>query len=143
MAGAVFILPYLLFSSLAGQLADHIDKAKLAKSVKVAEVAIMAVGAGALVYGVVPLLFLVLFAMGMHSAFFGPIKYSILPQHLGQNELMGGTGLVESGTFLAILTGQLAGGLLATGHAAVAVLAVASPRACSFQPRHRPRTDQR
>ncbi len=126
IAGAVFILPYLLFSSLAGQLADRVDKARLARGVKIAEVAIMAVGAGALVYESVPLLFGVLFAMGVHSAFFGPIKYSILPQHLRETELMGGTGLVESGTFLAILTGQLAGGLLPAQHAAVAVLAVAA-----------------
>ena len=124
IAGAVFILPYLLFSSLAGQLADRIDKAKLAAGVKVAEVGIMAVGGGALVYGSMPLLFAVLFAMGTHSAFFGPVKYSILPQHLRAHELMGGTGLVESGTFLAILTGQWAGGLLAATHAAAAVLGV-------------------
>lgn len=131
MAGAVFILPYFLFSSLAGQLADRIDKARLARGVKVAEVAIMIVGALALNGGSVPLLFAVLFAMGVHSAFFGPIKYSMLPQHLREAELMGGTGLVESGTFLAILTGQLAGGLLAAENSAWAVLAVAGLGLCA------------
>ncbi|HEX8400583.1 MAG TPA: acyl-[ACP]--phospholipid O-acyltransferase [Allosphingosinicella sp.] len=125
-AGGVFILPYFLFSSLAGQLADRIDKAVLARWVKVAEVGIMVVGAVALLWGSMPLLFLVLFAMGVHSTFFGPIKYSILPQHLAERELMGGTGLVESGTFLAILLGQLAGGLLATNAASIAVLGVAA-----------------
>lgn len=126
IAGGVFILPYFLFSSLAGQLADRLDKAKLARGVKVAEVGIMVAGAGALLWGSLPLLYAVLFAMGVHSTFFGPIKYSILPQHLREHELMGGTGLVESGTFLAILLGQLAGGLLATQNAAVAVLGVAA-----------------
>ena len=126
IAGGVFILPYFLFSSLAGQLADRIDKARLAQAVQVAEVAIMAVGAAALSGESLTLLFVVLFAMGTHSTFFGPVKYSILPQHLGGAELMGGTGLVEAGTFLAILLGQLAGGLIAPGRSAVAVLAVAA-----------------
>jgi len=126
IAGGVFILPYFLFSSLAGQLADRIDKARLARGVKIAELLIMLAGAGGLLIGWMPLLYAVLFAMGVHSTFFGPVKYSILPQHLDKDELMGGTGLVEAGTFLAILMGQLAGGLLATGPAAAAVLGVAA-----------------
>ncbi len=124
-AGGIFILPYFLFSSIAGQLADRIDKARLARLVKLAEVAIMAVGALALHLGSLPLLMSVLFAMGTHSTLFGPIKYSILPQHLGPSELMGGTALVEAGTFLAILLGQIAGGLLASAAAAAAMLGVA------------------
>ncbi len=126
IAGGVFILPYFLFSSLAGQLADRVDKARLAQGVKLAEVVIMLAGAGALLLGSIPLLYAILFAMGVHSTFFGPIKYSILPQHLREHELMGGTGLVEAGTFLAILTGQLAGGLMGSAEAAAAVVAVAA-----------------
>jgi acyl-[acyl-carrier-protein]-phospholipid O-acyltransferase/long-chain-fatty-acid--[acyl-carrier-protein] ligase len=125
IAGGVFILPYFLFSSLAGQLADRIDKARMARAVKVAEVAIMAVGAAALLSTSLALLMVVLFAMGVHSTFFGPVKYSILPQHLAPAELMGGTGLVEAGTFLAILIGQLAGGLMSPEASAIGVLAVA------------------
>ncbi len=126
IAGGVFILPYFLFSSLAGQLADRVDKARLTQAVKLAEIAIMAIGAVALERGSIPLLFAVLFGMGVHSTFFGPVKYALLPQHLGRDELMGGTGLVEAGTFLAILAGQLAGGLMATDHAAAAILGVAA-----------------
>ncbi len=125
IAGGVFILPYFLFSSIAGQLADRIDKARLARLVKLAEVGIMGVGAMALDMGSMSLLMTVLFAMGLHSTLFGPIKYSMLPQHLRETELIGGTGLVEAGTFLAILLGQIAGGLLTTNAAAGAMLGVA------------------
>lgn len=125
IAGGVFILPYFLFSSLAGQVADSIDKAKIARAVKLAEIAIMLVGALALNSGSMPLLMTVLFAMGVHSTVFGPVKYSMLPQHLSPQELMGGTGLVEAGTFLAILAGQVAGGLLPTAQADEAMIAVA------------------
>jgi acyl-[acyl-carrier-protein]-phospholipid O-acyltransferase/long-chain-fatty-acid--[acyl-carrier-protein] ligase len=126
IAGGVFILPYFLFSSLAGQIADRIDKAKIARAVKLAEVGIMLVGALALGSGSMPLLMLVLFAMGVHSTVFGPVKYSMLPQHLSERELMGGTGLVEAGTFLAILAGQVAGGLLPVATADEAMIAVAA-----------------
>jgi acyl-[acyl-carrier-protein]-phospholipid O-acyltransferase / long-chain-fatty-acid--[acyl-carrier-protein] ligase len=112
LSGAVFTLPFFLFSSLAGQLADRIDKARLARLVKLAEVLIMLVGVAALDSGSLALLMLVVFAMGTHSTVFGPIKYSMLPQHLHADELMGGTGLIEAATFLAILAGQLLGGLL-------------------------------
>ncbi len=125
IAGGMFILPYFLFSSIAGQLADRIDKARLARLVKLAEVGIMGVGAMALGMGSMPLLMTVLFAMGLHSTLFGPIKYSMLPQHLRPSELVGGTGLVEAGTFLAILLGQITGGLLSTNVAAGAMLGVA------------------
>jgi MFS family permease len=125
LAGGVFILPFLLFSSLAGEVADSVDKARVVRLVKLAEIAIMAVGAFALSHDSIPILMLVLFAMGVHSTFFGPIKYAILPQHLRDGELLAGTGLVEAGTYVAILTGQIAGGVLGV-HAAWAVVAVAA-----------------
>lgn len=124
LAGGVFILPFVLFSSLAGELADSVDKARVVRLVKLAEIGIMAVGAFALTHDSIPLLMLVLFAMGVHSTFFGPIKYAILPQHLRPNELLAGTGLVEAGTYVAILTGQIAGGMLGAD-AAWAVVGVA------------------
>ena len=124
LAGGLFILPFVLFSSLAGELADSVDKARVVRLVKLAEIAIMSVGAFALTHDSIPLLMLVLFGMGVHSTFFGPIKYAILPQHLRPNELLAGTGLVEAGTYVAILTGQVAGGLLGP-HAAWGVVGVA------------------
>ena len=108
----VFILPFLLFSATCGQLADKYDKAQLTRFVKVFEIGIMLV-AGLGFYLKSPvLLFLALFMMGMHSTLFGPVKYAILPQHLKQDELVGGNGLVEMGTFLAILLGEILGGIL-------------------------------
>ena len=108
----LFILPYFLLSALAGQLADKWDKAWLVRAVKAAEVGIMALALGGFWIESVPVLLACLFLMGVHSTIFGPLKYSILPQHLGPHELMGGTGLIEAGTFLAILAGQLLGGVL-------------------------------
>jgi acyl-[acyl-carrier-protein]-phospholipid O-acyltransferase/long-chain-fatty-acid--[acyl-carrier-protein] ligase len=125
LAAGVFILPYFLFSGLAGQVADRIDKARMARLVKGAEIAIMLVGGFGLVVQSLPILFLSLFAMGAHSTFFGPIKYSMLPQHLKGDELLAGTGMVEAGTFVAILLGQIAGGILHHETAAVAVVGVA------------------
>ncbi len=125
IASGVFILPFFLFSALAGQLSDAVDKARVVRAVKAAEVAIMAVGAAGLLLGSVPLLMLALFAMGTHSTFFGPVKYAILPQHLADGELLGGTGLVEAGTFVAILAGQIVAGLISEQSAAVGVLVVA------------------
>jgi len=112
IATGLFILPYFLFSALAGQIADAIDKARLIRWIKLAEVVIM--GAALLGFWAqsVPLLLASLFAMGLHSTLFGPVKYSILPQHLAENEIMGGTGLIEGGTFLAILGGQLLAGVI-------------------------------
>ncbi len=108
----VFILPFLLFSATCGQLADKYDKAKLTRLVKLFEIAIMLVaGLGFFLKSPV-LLFVALFMMGAHSTLFGPVKYAILPQHLKQEELVGGNGLVEMGTFLAILLGEILGGVL-------------------------------
>lgn len=123
-AGGVFILPYFLFSSLAGQIADAYPKDRLARYVKLAEGVILLVGGGALYEGSMPLMYAALFAMGMHSTFFGPIKYSMLPQLLRGDELLKGTGMVEAGTFLAILLGQIAGGLLSTENAVGVLLIV-------------------
>ncbi len=112
VAGALFILPFFLFSALSGQLADANDKARIIRIVKTAEVLIMIVGAAGLLLQNIPLLLTALFAMGVHSTFFGPIKYAILPQHLERDEVLGGTGLVEAGTYIAILGGTILGGLL-------------------------------
>ena len=107
IASGLFILPYFLFSAMAGQIADASDKAKLVRIIKGAEVVIMATAMLGFTIQSIPLLMIALTGMGVHSTFFGPVKYSILPQHLRLNELVGGTGLIEGGTFLAILGGQL------------------------------------
>ncbi|MET1112220.1 MAG: acyl-[ACP]--phospholipid O-acyltransferase [Allosphingosinicella sp.] len=131
LATGLFILPYFLFSALAGQIADSWDKAKLVKAVKLAEIMIMALALAGFWLQSVPMLLGSLFLMGMHSTLFGPVKYSILPQHLKNDEIMGGTGLIEAGTFIAIVGGQLLGGvvppweagLIATGLAVLGFLA--------------------
>ena len=111
--GAVFILPFLLFSATAGQLADLLDKARVMRMVKNLELAIMALAAWGLWQGWIALLLGCIFLMGLHSTVFGPVKYAYLPQHLGERELTGGNGLVEMGTFVAILLGNVLGGVLA------------------------------
>jgi 1-acyl-sn-glycerol-3-phosphate acyltransferase len=110
--GAVFILPYLLFSATSGQIADKVDKAWLIRQLKTLEVAIMALGALGFYTANVPLLLGCLFLMGLQSTVFGPVKYAYLPQHLDERELTGGNGVVEMGTFVSILLGNVAGGLL-------------------------------
>jgi MFS family permease len=112
IAGGLFILPFFLLSAVAGQLADATDKTRIIRAVKTAEIAIMVFGAAGLLLLNVPLMLAALFAMGIHSTFFGPIKYAILPQHLRSDEVLGGTGLVEAGTYVAILGGTILGGLL-------------------------------
>ncbi|MDD5159901.1 MAG: MFS transporter [Sulfuricurvum sp.] len=112
LIGAVFILPFFLFSGLAGELADKFDKARLARIVKVWEIFLMVIAtAGFATHSFITLM-IVVFGMGMHSTLFGPIKYSIIPQHMGENELVSANALVESGTFAAILLGTLIGGVL-------------------------------
>lgn len=111
LAGGLFILPFFLFSALAGQLADSSDKTKMIRIIKTAEIGIMVVGAIGIWLHNVPLMLLALFAMGTHSTFFGPIKYAILPQHLQDDEVLAGTGWVEAGTYIAILGGTIVGGL--------------------------------
>jgi len=113
LAAGIFILPFFLFSATAGQLADKYDKAKLARLVKLLEIVIMGVALLGFTQHSLPVLLAALFLLGLHSTLFGPVKYAILPQHLRENELVGGNALVEAGTFVAILIGTLAGGLLA------------------------------
>jgi MFS family permease len=125
ISGAVFILPFFIFSALAGQLADASDKARIIRIVKTAEIVIMLFGAAGLLIHSIALMLIALFAMGVHSSFFGPIKYAVLPQHLGRDEVLGGTGLVEAGTYVAILMGTIAGGLIKPPVAAAGVLLVA------------------
>jgi 1-acyl-sn-glycerol-3-phosphate acyltransferase len=110
--GALFILPYLLFSATSGQLADKHPKEVLIRFVKTLEIAIMAVAAWGFAEQNVPLLLACVFLMGLHSTLFGPVKFAYLPQHLNERELTGGNGMVEMGTFVAILLGNVAGGLL-------------------------------
>ncbi len=110
LCAALFVLPFFLFSAQAGQIADGFDKARLARLVKLAEIGIMAVAALGLVLDNSAILMACIFAMGVHSTFFGPIKYSILPQHLAPEELIGGNGLIDMGTFLGILIGTIVGG---------------------------------
>ncbi|MFT5110933.1 MAG: 1-acyl-sn-glycerol-3-phosphate acyltransferase [Parasphingorhabdus sp.] len=112
IAAGLFILPFFLFSSLAGQLADRHDKSGYMQNIKLVEIFIMIVGAIGLLFDSINLLLVVLFCMGAQSTFFGPAKYAILPQHLDQKELTGGNSLVEAGTFLAILLGTITGGIL-------------------------------
>ncbi len=131
IAPAIFILPFFLFSASAGQLAEMYEKTRLIRYVKLFEIAAMLLAAYAFHAHQVWLLFVVLFLMGLHSTMFGPIKYAILPQALRNEELVGGNGLVEMGTSLAVLAGMMAGGsLMALGEwgvtaASVLVIAVA------------------
>lgn len=126
--GALFILPFLLFSATAGQLTDKYDKTKMIRVVKNLEIVIMAVAAWGFVRADAAVLLGCVFLMGLHSTLFGPVKFAYLPQVLDARELTGGNGMVEMGTFVAILLGQVAGGLLVAlpnvGHTTVAVACV-------------------
>ena len=113
LAAGLFILPFFVFSATAGQLADKYDKAWLARLVKLLEIVIIGVAALGFYLHSLAVLLAALFLLGLQSALFGPVKYAILPQHLAEEELVGGNALVESGTFVSILVGTLAGGLLA------------------------------
>ncbi len=112
LAGGIFILPFFLFSATAGKLADKYDKAFLTRRIKLGEIVIAALAGLALMTENLVFLMIVLFLFGAQSAFFGPIKYALLPQHLEDDELITGNALVETATFLAILFGMVAGGLL-------------------------------
>ena len=122
LAGAVFIAPFMLLSATAGQLADKYEKSRLIRYIKVFEIAIMLIGLAGFWRHDLVLLLVALALMGVHSTLFGPVKYAILPQHLKPEELIGGNGLVEMGTFVAILLGTIAGGL---------VVAIAQRARCS------------
>ncbi|WP_133364956.1 MFS transporter [Qipengyuania sediminis] len=154
IASGVFIAPFFLLSAIAGQLADMRDKARIIRIVKGAEIAIMLVGAAGLLIAwqdaecgraatgaaarcvagappalladlAIPLLLAALLAMGIHSTFFGPIKYAILPQHLHRDEVLSGTGLVEAGTYIAILFGTILAGWIPVEVAAGAIVLTA------------------
>ncbi len=126
--GALFILPFLLFSATSGQFADKFDKTRMIVFVKNLEIAIMLLAAWGFYAGQVPVLLLCTFLMGVHSTLFGPVKFAYLPQVLDTHELTGGNGMVEMGTFVAILLGNVVGGLLVAipdiGHGTVAVACV-------------------
>jgi MFS family permease len=127
--GAVFILPFVLFSATSGQLADKLDKADLFRFVKNMEIAIMLLGAYGFYASHVVVLLVCVFLMGLHSTLFGPVKFAYIPQVLDEREITGGNGVVEMGTFVAILLGNIVGGILVAlplvGHTAVAVACIA------------------
>lgn len=148
LCALLFILPFFLFSALGGQFGEKFAKDSLIRAIKAAEVGIMAVGALGFYLDNLWLLLAALFAMGTHSALFGPVKYSILPQALRENELVGGNALVEMGTFLAILAGTIGAGIMMSAEryepiVAAAILITASlgylasrgiPRAAAAMP---------
>ena len=123
--GALFILPFLLFSATSGQLTDKYDKTVMIRFVKNLEIGVMALAAYGFIANDVYVLLACTFLMGLHSTLFGPVKFAYLPQVLSERELTGGNGMVEMGTFVAILLGQVAGGLLVSipevGHRDVAI----------------------
>lgn len=110
--GGLFILPFVLFSATSGQLADKYDKRSLMRFIKLLEIGIMLLAAWGFFSANVPILLGCTFLMGLHSTLFGPVKFAYLPQHLNERELTGGNGMVEMGTFVAILLGNVSGGLL-------------------------------
>lgn len=141
MAALLFVLPFFLFSALAGQIADKYDKTQLTRYIKLLEIVIMAFAAVGFIFELYSLLFLALFLMGTHSAFFGPIKYAYLPQAMQPDELVGANGLFQMGTSLAILTGMMAAGFLTQqAHmmwwlsGAVLIIAVLGYLACRLIP---------
>jgi acyl-[acyl-carrier-protein]-phospholipid O-acyltransferase/long-chain-fatty-acid--[acyl-carrier-protein] ligase len=115
LAAGLLIVPFFLFSATAGQLADKLDKGLIARRVKFIEIGVVALASFSLFTDQVWLQLLCVFLTGTQSAFFGPVKYAILPQHLKECELLGGNGLIETGTFLAVLLGTLFGGYFITG----------------------------
>jgi acyl-[acyl-carrier-protein]-phospholipid O-acyltransferase/long-chain-fatty-acid--[acyl-carrier-protein] ligase len=124
-AAGIFILPFFLFSAVAGQLADKFEKSRLIRYIKIVEIILMLLAAVALLLHSIPMLMGVLFLIGTQATFFGPIKYSILPDHLAENELIAGNALLEAGTYLAIMLGTILGGILASLHAAPTLVATA------------------
>ena len=131
VASGLFILPFFLLSALAGQLADMRDKAAIIRTVKACEIILMIIGAAGLYLAwkgiavetvAIPLLLLALLLTGVQSTFLGPIKYAILPQHLKKDEVLAGTGLVEAGTYIAILAGTILAGWIDVEYAAIGII---------------------
>jgi hypothetical protein len=114
LIAGLFILPFVLFSATAGQIADKFEKSRLVRLVKLLEIAIMALAALGWLTHTLWLLVTAVVAMGLHSTLFGPVKHAYLPQHLAPDELVGGNGMVQMGTFVGILSGQLSGAILVT-----------------------------
>lgn len=112
IASGLFILPFFLFSALAGQVADKYEKSTIIRLIKLCEIIIMAFSFIGFYFENLYLLLFLLFLMGVHSTFFGPLKYSLLPEHLKDDELISGNALIEGGTFLAILFGTILGGIV-------------------------------
>ncbi len=112
IGGAVFILPFFLFSALGGQLADKFEKTAILRLLKLAEIGIMGLAAAGLIFHHLPTLFAALFLMGLQSAIFGPTKYALMPEVLDHDELIAGNALMEAGIYLAVLGGTIAGGLM-------------------------------
>lgn len=141
-AAALFVLPYFLFSATAGQIADKFEKSRLMRAIRLGEIFVMLVAAYALWSGRVDWMLVWIFMLGTLAAFFGPVKYAIMPQHLSDTELVGGNALVDTGTFVAILIGLLAGGALTAlgmrGLRATAVLLVVVACAGYFTSRRIP-----
>jgi MFS family permease len=141
----LFILPFVLFSATAGQLADKFEKSRLARAVKLLEIGIMLVAGFGWLTHELWLLVAAVVGMGLHSTLFGPVKYAYLPQHLKTDELIGGNGIIEMGTFVGILLGEVIGALLvlqrpwgvaavAGGTLAVAVIGWLASRAIPDSP---------
>ena len=124
LCALLFIVPFFLFSALAGQFGEKYAKDRLIRLIKLGEIAIMAVGAIGFAFDHLVLMLVALFAMGTHSALFGPVKYSILPQALHADELVGGNGLVEMGTFLSILAGTIGAGIMLSSSSYTTVVSV-------------------
>jgi acyl-[acyl-carrier-protein]-phospholipid O-acyltransferase / long-chain-fatty-acid--[acyl-carrier-protein] ligase len=142
LIGGIFILPFFLFSANAGQIADKFEKSTIIRIIKFAEIIFMLIAGIGFYFNQISLLMVTLFFLGMHSTFFGPIKYAILPEHLKKEELLAGNGLIEAGTFIAILIGQVFGGsLILTAHGtfsiplALEIIALLGFISCLFIPR--------
>jgi len=124
IAAGIFIFPFFIFSATAGQLADKYDKTKLIRIIKFIEILLMMGAAIGFYLQQINLLMLILFLMGTQSAFFGPLKYGILPDQLDENELIGGNALIGTGTFISILLGTICGGLLILAENGIAIISV-------------------
>ena len=111
VAGALFILPFFIFSAISGQLADKFEKSMLMRRIKTLEIVLMSIAAVAFMAESFSVLLFVLFLMGCQSTLFGPVKYAYLPQRLAEEELIGGNALVEAGTYIAIILGLIVGGI--------------------------------
>ncbi len=147
VSALLFVLPFFLFSALSGQLCNKFDRSRMAVAVKVAEVLIMLLATAGFLNQSLLLLLLCIFLMGLHSTLFGPLKYAVLPDYLDEHELIVGNSLVEGGTFLAILFGQILGTILAgiggtTVSVFLLIIAAGGLSSSLFMPRVAPKTPE-